>query len=247
MRSILFALIVAAASQGLPERQAPPQDRLVGADSQVRLPPTTRNIAESLASIARASGVLIGFETVTDVDRGYFPSQIGWSPRGLLVSQALDQLTALDPRYDWREVNGVIHFRPRTAFTDPDHFLNRHVPAFELKDALPLHATFEVHRIFRPDCVIRHPIYSRDRDEYLAEEPPPLRKPLTVSFKGGTVLDLMDAIIKAHGALHWAVHYDIPPDRPPDASARYEDAIFGFTAFPQVGGWWRMCVGDADR
>jgi hypothetical protein len=71
-----------------------------------------------------------------------------------------------------------------------------------------------------------------------------MRQPITMTFAGGTVLDLMDAIVKAHGALHWSVTYELPPDRKPDASPRYADAIFAFADQPQVGGWWRMCITD---
>jgi hypothetical protein len=140
----------------------------------------------------------------------------------------------------------VIHVRPQAAFNDPNHFLNEMAAPLELIDALPLHATFEVHRVFIPDCVINHPIYTDQRDKILERELPAMRQPLTLSFAGGRVIDLLDAIIKAHGSLYWNVTYQVPPERLHDATPRYEFAIFAFTAYPQVGGWWRMCAGRHD-
>lgn len=225
-----------------------PEDRVLGDAVEIRLPPTTRTLAESLASIARASGVLIGFETVLDTDEGLTRSQFGWSPRGQRVGDALDSLLVLHPDYQWRSVDGVIHVRPRAAMGDPGHFLNRAAGPIELKDALPLHATFKAHRVFIPDCVVKHPIYTDERDDFLAHEDKAMRQRVTMSFKHGTVLDLLDAVIKAHGALHWNVTYRVPPDRLHEGTPRYEYAVFGFSASPQVGGWWRMCFGKhADR
>jgi hypothetical protein len=241
--ALLCLALLNAPNQGAPR----PQDRVVGADSEVRIPGTTSNLARSLASIARASGVQIGFETVAEADRSWSPDDFGWSPGGQTVSDALDRLLALDNRYAWRERQGVIHVRPRAAFDDPNHFLNARLGRFELKDALPLHATFQVHRLFLDKCEIRHPIYTDERDAYLAQEPAAMRQPITMTFAGGTVLDLMDAIVRAHGSLHWSVTYQWPPDRKADASPRYRDAIFAFGDRPQVGGWWRMCVTEEDK
>jgi hypothetical protein len=236
--------LVALAAQGI--HDGPPEDRVLGPDVEIRLPSNTSALAESLASIARASGVLIGFETVLDTDEGFTRTTSGWSPRGQRVGEALDSLVALHPAYEWRTVKGVIHVRPRAAVADPNHFLNRTAGHIQLEDALPLHATFEAHRVFIPDCVVRHPIYTDQRDEFLKDAHRAMRQHVTLSFKGGTVLELLDAVIKAHGSLYWNVTYRVPPERLHDAVPRYEYAIFGFSGYPQTGGWWRMCVGKHD-
>jgi hypothetical protein len=246
-RSALLPVLLAAValtSLGAQGKEVvPPEDRVLGPDVEIRLPSNTRALAESLASIARASGVLIGFETVLDTDEGFTTTEYGWSPRGQTVGTALDTVVSLHSAYEWRSVNGVIHVRPRNAFADPNHFLNRMVGNIELKDALPLHATFEAHRVFVPDCVVRHPIYTEERDEFLKNEGRAMRQRVTLSFKGGTFIELLDAVVKAHGSLYWNVTYRVPPERLHDAVPRYEYAIFAFSDFPQVGGWWRMCVG----
>jgi hypothetical protein len=247
-RSVVLAVLLPAlALVSLAGQDVPPEDRVLGPDVEIRLPSNTRALTESLASIARASGVLIGFETVLDTDEGLARTQFGWSPRGQRVGEALDSVVALHPAYGWRSVKGVIHVRPRAAFADPNHFLTRTARHIEFEDTLPLHATFEAHRLFIPDCVVRHPIYTDQRDEFLKNEHRAMRQPVTLSFKGGTVLDLLDAVIKAHGSLYWNVTYQVPPERLHDAVPRYEYAVFGFSGYPQTGGWWRMCVGRQDR
>ena len=244
---ILSALVVAALTAQAPA-DVPPENRVLGSDAELRLPGNTHALAETLASIAKASGVLIGFETMLDAGpQSAGRTRFGRSLRGMRVGEALDTLIALHPGYEWRSANGIIHVRPQAAFADPNHFLNEMAAPLELTDALPLHATFAVHRVFIPDCVVeRHPIYTDERDKYLENEPPAMRQPLTLSFGGGRVIDLLDAVIKAHGSLYWNVTYQVPPERLHDATPRYEFAIFAFADSPQVGGWWRMCAGRHD-
>jgi hypothetical protein len=209
----------------------------------MRLPASTDALAETLASIARDSGVLIGFETMLDVGSRTRGTKFGRSLRGKTVGEALDLLMVVHKGYEWRSVNGVIHVRPQSAFADFNHFLNQAIGPLELTDALPLHATFEAHRVFIPDCVVNHPIYTDQRDAFLETEEPAMRQPVTLSFNGGTVLDLLDAVIKAHGSLYWNVTYQVPPERLHDATPSYEYAVFAFAPYPQIGGWWRMCAG----
>jgi hypothetical protein len=209
----------------------------------MRLAASTDALAETLASIARDSGVLIGFETMLDVGSRARGTKFGRSLRGKTVGEALDLLMTVHRGYEWRSVNGVIHVRPQKAFADFNHFLNQAIGPLELSDALPLHATFEVHRVFIPDCVVNHPIYTDQRDAFLETEEPAMRQPVTLSFNGGTVLDLLDAVIKAHGSLFWNVTYQVPPERLHDATPSYEYAVFAFAPYPQIGGWWRMCAG----
>jgi hypothetical protein len=242
--ALLALSLTTAGTQG--SEEASPEDRVLGPGAEMRLPRSTQALAETLASIARASGVLIGFETMLDAKVETGGTQFGWSLSGKRVGDALRALIELHPEYAWRRANGVIHVRPQTALADRNHFLNEMAAPLELTEALPLQAAFEVHRVFVPDCIVNHPIYTEERDKFLENELPAMRQPVTLSFGGGRVIDLLDAIIKAHGSLSWNVTYQIPPERLHDATPRYEYAIFAFAAYPQVGGWWRMCTGRHD-
>jgi hypothetical protein len=248
-RSVLAAALLTTLAYSIPVQGAQhvrPEDRILGAGAEIRLPATSDALAETLASIARASGVLIGFETMLDVGPRTRGTRFGRSLQGKKVGEALDDLMALHRGYQWRSVNGVIHVRPQQAFDDVNHFLNQAIGPLELTDALPLHATFEVHRIFVPDCVVNHPIYTDQREAFLEKEDPAMRQPVTLSFSGGTVIDLLDAVITAHGSLYWNVTYDVPRERLHDATPSYQYAVFAFAPSPQVGGWWRMCAGRHD-
>src|SRR4051812_17996383 len=74
-----------------------PQDRVLGPGAEMRLPSNTAALAETLSSIARASGVLIGFETMLDRDPPSARTRSGWSIRGKKVSEALDELMVVHP------------------------------------------------------------------------------------------------------------------------------------------------------
>jgi len=112
-------------------------DRIVGADAEVRVPPTAENIASTLATIAKSTGALIGFEVAMGDEPSFGGDRFAWSPCGLTLAQALDQVVAMDARYEWRERDGVIHVRPQSAFEDAGNFLNARVERFEIKNVLP--------------------------------------------------------------------------------------------------------------
>jgi len=216
-----------------------PADRPITVSTYLYLPLTRWNVGDSLKEIAEATNVLFGFEAVADSsDQPQRQVKARRVPvRGLQVSEALDLLTRSDPRYAWREVDGVINVRPADAFDDPQHFLQRFVTHFQLRDALPLEATFAVHRIFRPSCEITHPVTNQARDAFVADQPLLQQRLLNIEIGNTTVLDILNAVIREHGALHWNVSY-------PTGVGGYENSNFAFTDTPQSGGWWRMCVGD---
>ena len=54
---------------------------------------------------------------------------------GLTVAEALEELTALDPRYRWIDSDGVIVVRPLEAWADPKNVLNFDSASFTLEDA----------------------------------------------------------------------------------------------------------------
>jgi hypothetical protein len=220
-----------------------PSNRLIIGQTSIYLPITRYSMAESLKEIAAGSNLLVGFEAVADPhETGNPPPHFrAWSITGLLVSQALDMLTAADERYGWREVDGVINVRPKMAFDDPNHFLHHRVKEFKVRDALPIEVTFAVHRLFRSSCEITHPIYGEDRDTFVSELPLLEQVLVTFEARNTTVLQILNGFIRMHGALHWNVSY---PAYQATYEPKYERSNFGFSSVPVSGGWWRMCVGD---
>ena len=229
--------LLTAASQLLYAGHDNPVDRYITAQTSLYLPTTRWNVGDSLKEISEATTVLFGFEAVADRFEKPTPrSSRRLSLRGLQVSEALDLLSHVDPRYAWREVDGVINVRPSDAFDDPQHFLHRFVAQLQLVNVLPLEATFAVHRIFRPSCEIRHPVTNQGRDEYLAGEPLLQQRLLNLEIGNATVLEILNAVVREH-SLHWDVSY-------PNGFGGYENSNFSLSNTPQSGGRWRMCVGD---
>jgi hypothetical protein len=106
---------------------------------------------ELVVSIATRLGVPLGFEAVGALSERVsspFRTQssrddrkiVSVRPRpldlrGVTLRQALDAAVAVDHRYEWREMDGVVVVRPRSAWRDPEHPLLRPVTATQLNEA----------------------------------------------------------------------------------------------------------------
>ena len=115
---------------------------------------------------------------------------------GRPLRDVLDEMVAVDPRYEWPEMEGVIVIRPATSWTDPDHALFRIVRPVRLIDVSPQDA---VQRLAR-ELGYPHPLSF------------PGGKLLTLDLPQGTVLDLANAIVRAHGELTWTLEPEPPLD-----------------------------------
>jgi hypothetical protein len=91
--------------------------------TKARLKPIPAGAAISNIGLAlvKASGVPIVFEV--DVQHSLTAQDVDLT--GRTVRQTLDLLTELNPSYLWREEDGVVVIRPRTAWSDPSHPFNR--------------------------------------------------------------------------------------------------------------------------
>jgi hypothetical protein len=77
-------------------------------------------------TLVRSAKIPMGFEQADPLP----PSSGPRTPQpiaGLTMRQVLDLIVGLDPRYAWREVDGVAVVRPSAAWSDPNDALNRHV------------------------------------------------------------------------------------------------------------------------
>ena len=99
--------------------------------------------------------------------------------RGVTLRQALDAVVAKDRRYSWGEVDGVVVVRPVAAWRDPAHPLHRRVPAAGVQQ-------------------------DAGDDQLLAA----LRHP-SLDFGGGTVFELLNAAVRAHGHMQWSLRSDV--------------------------------------
>jgi hypothetical protein len=101
---------------------------------------------------------------------------------------ALDTLTAIDSRYSWRDVDGVIVIRPHISWGDGSHPLFRLAPALDASDASLSHVMSAILRALGRD----------DRFVSLSES-----RQFAVSVPERSVLDQLIAIARAHGQIGW--------------------------------------------
>lgn len=158
----------------------------------------------SLYSVLRSVGVPFGFEQAGGLSEHTIAlnrlrvTEVKVS--GLTLRAALDAVVAADPRYAWRYVDGVVVMRPIAVWNDPGHPLHRLVPPVHLDHVNGGQAVDALKE------ATGHP------------GPPvnafPGTKPFSVSFGGGRLIDLLHAIVKAHGEMAWSL--DGSPRASPD-------------------------------
>jgi hypothetical protein len=144
--------------------------------------------ASSVLTFAEAAGVPIGFESLSPSEP-VRSSVTGIGLRGTL-GYALDDIVAFDPRYEWRNVDGVIVIRPATAWLDPGDPLFRIVPAIRLDNVTVSKALAALREALGGSGT---PSPNSDTRTFSIDVP-----------AGRTVLDVLTAISRAHGELSWA-------------------------------------------
>jgi hypothetical protein len=211
-------------------RQAPPEttsilvpvlDRVVGhTDRPLRISSITLS---SVFELARAVGVPMGFQIATR--NGAVappPSREPIDVSGMVLRDALEQVSRLDPRFEWREMNGVIVFRPVESWSDPQDPLSRSIPDVSLRD-VPI------------SVAVRLILSSFGRVEAaltLNE-----KKKVSIALRQATVLDLLNATAQSHGELAWEWGNIPPAHRRPEwqISLNYRHTV-RFWFFDPSGG-----------
>ena len=144
--------------------------------------------AHDLKDLAFAAQIPIGVELLPAPN----PAPRGVRVTGLTVRDALIALMALDPRYDWREFDGVIVVRPVLAWADPEHPLSREIPAVRLDQITVADAVNFQHSLLEPRFK-----YAPERDGG-ADVPR-----VSADVPRGPLLLLLNALARSHGQLCW--------------------------------------------
>ena len=144
--------------------------------------------AYDLRELAFAAQIPIGVELLPAPT----PAPQGVRVTGLTVRDALTALMAMDPRYDWREFDGVIVVRPVLAWSDPDHPLAREIPAVRLDNATIADAINFQHSLLEPGLK-----YQPERDRG-ADVPR-----VSANVPRGPLLLLLNALVRSQGTLCW--------------------------------------------
>jgi hypothetical protein len=229
---ILGALSPSAGAQS-PSSSAP-QDRLLQPASfgssgvEIVLP---SQIADERTAwrISMMGRVVLGFEGEYDAPAQPLRRTLV-DMAGGTVQQALDALVRTDPRYLWQLTNDVIVVRPVLASADPDNLLNQPVRDIDWQDVTVEQAFVNVRKLIHGSSNVP-PAFPGSYDARL----------VSVRVRSGSVLDVLNEIVRAHGELMWSVVYVGPERRGvirtgPVISLRWFDGhgIGGYPLRPQV-------------
>ena len=222
----LAALSLAVVMVGGPAAGQPlPLDRVIEEDVSIRLPLPDCAVGGIAGRIARIIQEPAGIE--------YWPGSCRVEPRrpgdvpesvrftGMAAREALDRLVELDPRYRWSESNGVIVVRPLVAWTDPTHFLHRTGPSFRVSDQ---HMGGALEAIM----TALGPFPRAPSLELRTFTTPQGNHRFSVDLGATSIIEALDAVVRAHGALLWTVTYCLP-------QARHENATVSFLAYDGSG------------
>jgi hypothetical protein len=139
----------------------------------------------------------------------------------LTVGDALQMLVNADPRYSWNDDSGIVVIRPITAWTDMRDPLNQPIKGIAWND-ITLRETLDR---------IGQVIYGNRRPPRPDEKRDDRR--ISIRLDSGTVMDLLNAVVRAHGELMWGVIY--PVNSPPILTdrfilhlSRFDGEVFSF-------------------
>lgn len=149
------------------------------------------NVPQMVRLVAEASGVPMGMEALEPpMPPTWEHSQRTFVVSGRELTVALYLFEAWDPRYTRREFSNAVVVRPRNAWEDDGHFLNQRVDRFTLDDEDLVGALHAVRALFGHMDRIYGPVGG---------------PAMTLSLSGASVLEILNAIVAAHGRATWMI------------------------------------------
>jgi hypothetical protein len=169
----------------------PALDRIVGpkADHQ----PLILRGAVDVPALAAAAHAPMGVELVLPTEPRVLTTGPGTNVTGMTLRDALAALIALDPRYEWREIDGLVIVRPVSTWTESAHPLLREIGAVHLSAATLQDAVSFLQTLQEPG----------KRYVPAVQNAGVTVRQLSVDLPAGTLLGLVNAIARAHGAACW--------------------------------------------
>jgi hypothetical protein len=196
MPRIFLGLLVVVLASPVGAQNRPTLDDPIGT---FRIPnPLPPCVIESVVTrLAQTAKVLVGFENIPEcatevlgfIGINHTPPDFVDNDdlTGMTARQVLDHLMTLAPTYRWQEVDEVAVIRPALAWNDPNDALNLHADSFSLTDT---HLGIALATVMAVKASLRD------------VEPRPGRA-FAITFPGGTILDALNAIIRAHESVGW--------------------------------------------
>jgi len=181
-------------------------DRVVGTTQGVD-PLLVESFYSLVPSLANAVGVPIGFQSLPADERAVILND-PINLTGLTLREALDALVAVDPRYHWQELNGVIVVRPVRAWLDSQDPLFRSIRSVHLQDV----------QASKPIDLVLAALGRAEASGF------PDTRLFSISLPEGPLLDLLNEMSRQHGELSW-VWREIPPNEKNDYPRTYRYEI----------------------
>jgi hypothetical protein len=204
MRHLVLASIVLALAPVLHGQSPSKLDDSIQAELLITDPSVLRpcQVGALVAQIGRQARVPVGLEQPPDCPPG------PWMPPGdhtrslgtISAHEAFDRVVMMMmPMYSWKDMDGVVVFRPAVAWDDPRNVLNLQTKDFKatnrnIDDLLHLLLRSVQPAVFYPHMDVPRSGRLVDR---LA----------SVEFPGGTMLEAVNALVRAGGELEWQLGY----------------------------------------
>lgn len=121
--------------------------------------------------------------------------------------QALADWARLDPRYEWRDVDGVPVIRPQQAWSDRGDLLNRRVGPIEWRDVTMLQF------LLRVAALMGQRLDDDSVEQYR-------KRRFSVTVRSGRVIDVLNGAARNAGTFSWVV--EVTPSRVTATAIVYE-------------------------
>lgn len=198
--AVLVVAPAAVRAQGAPGGESPVSTRVIGLSVTLDLPVRRCTVPSLTLALAKHLRVPAGAEQL--------PGPCDWGAPiaitdripliGLTFAEALELLIKADSRYYAIETNGVVVVRPLEAWGNQKHFLNTTVERLELKDD-NIGAAFGLALApLRGNTGLSAQLMSTDPTK------------LTLSLGPVSIVEALDATVRAHGSARWLVSYCLP-------------------------------------
>lgn len=121
----------------------------------------------------------------------------------LRLPEALNDLVLIDPRYSWKVYDGVYVVRPVDQLENPNHYLNQRAPLYEMSDQ-------DVSEVSTGLASYLSGITIDARDRTRVNMTPQMSRRISFRLEQATILEILNTIVRQHGALAWDISYCKP-------------------------------------
>jgi hypothetical protein len=198
MRHIILGLLFATFTSSVGVQSQSKLDDPIAGDFRVSNPLRPCAFGTAVDQVAWKANVLLGFENTLDClasRRSLFAGEDAVDLKGKSAREAFDHLMTLVPTYRWQEMDGVVVVRPTAAWDDPTNVLTLPTASFSLTSA---HMNDVLHVLLRS---VTPSVFFPHTDKTPAHRS--INQPISVAFQGGTMLEALNAVVRAHQRAAW--------------------------------------------